>query len=44
MKEQLTGLIAAPHTPMHRDGAVNLDVIDEQAALLAEQGVTGAFI
>ena len=40
----LTGLVAATHTPMHEDGRVNLDVIEKQAASLAANPVTGAFI
>lgn len=44
MKSTLTGLIAAPHTPFRADGALDLDVIPRQAALLARNGVTGAFI
>ena len=40
----LTGLIAAPYTPMHEDGSLNLAMIEKQAALLIEQGVAGAFI
>ncbi len=44
MNKHLTGLIAAPHTPMHSDGSLHLDMIEKQAALLAAQGVTGTFI
>lgn len=40
----LQGLIAAPFTPMHRDGSLNLSVIPAYYALLKENGVTGAFI
>jgi N-acetylneuraminate lyase len=40
----LTGLVAATHTPMHEDGRVNLAVIEQQAASLAADPVTGAFI
>lgn len=40
----LTGLVAATHTPMHEDGRINLDVIEKQAAGLAANPVTGAFI
>ena len=42
--KHLTGLIAAPHTPFGPNGAVALDVIPQQAGLLAHNGVTGAFI
>src|SRR5512137_362417 len=40
----LTGLVAAPHTPMHADGSVNLDAIEKQAARLVADGVTAAFV
>ena len=40
----LNGLIAAPYTPMGADGSVDLNVIEQQAALLAGNGVAGAFI
>jgi N-acetylneuraminate lyase len=40
----LTGLVAAPHTPLHDDGSLNARVIAEQARLLRETGVRGAFI
>lgn len=40
----LTGLVAATHTPMHEDGSLNLAVIERQAAHLAANPVTGAFI
>lgn len=43
-REHLTGLIAAPHTPMHADGSVNLDMIEKQAELLAGGAVSGVFI
>ncbi|MBI3821771.1 MAG: dihydrodipicolinate synthase family protein [Planctomycetes bacterium] len=41
---RLTGLVAAPHTPMHGDGSLNPSVISAQAQLLLESGVRGAFI
>ncbi|MFQ6130520.1 MAG: dihydrodipicolinate synthase family protein [Armatimonadota bacterium] len=41
---RITGLVAAPHTPMHADGSVNVQAIQQQARLLAEGGVDGAFI
>ncbi len=37
-------LIAAPHTPMHSDGSLNLDVVGDQAQRLLDTDVTGAFI
>jgi N-acetylneuraminate lyase len=44
MPRPLTGLIAAPHTPFHSDGRLNLGAVSRQAALLDRNGVTGAFI
>jgi len=40
----LTGLIAAPFTPMHKDGSLNLPLIPKYYEMLKENGVTGAFI
>lgn len=40
---KLQGLIAAPHTPFDNNH-VNLSAIDDIAALLIEQGVTGAYV
>lgn len=40
----LTGLIAAPFTPMREDASVNFELIEKQAARLIAHGVTGAFI
>ncbi|WP_104400456.1 dihydrodipicolinate synthase family protein [Vibrio penaeicida] len=42
--KKLTGLIAAPHTPFDLNNKVNLEVIDQIAELLIEQGVSGAYI
>jgi N-acetylneuraminate lyase len=42
--EKLTGLIAAPHTPMTVSGELNLKVIEKQAELLLSEGVAGVFI
>ena len=42
--ERLSGLIAAPFTPMKGDGSVNLDAIGPYADFLVSQGVAGAFI
>ncbi|MBV7296972.1 dihydrodipicolinate synthase family protein [Enterovibrio paralichthyis] len=42
--EKLTGLIAAPHTPFDHNNKVNFAAIDDIAALLIEQGVTGAYV
>lgn len=44
MKTELIGLIAAPFTAFHPDGAVNLDLIPRQAGALAANRVSGAFI
>lgn len=40
----LTGLIAAAHSPMHEDGRVNVGAIEQQAAHLEANPITGAFI
>jgi len=42
--EKITGLIAAPFTPMHPHGEVNVQVIEKYHGLLASNGVVGAFI
>ncbi len=44
MNEHLTGLIAAPHTPMHADGSLNLDMIAKQAQCLIDNGVKAVFV
>ena len=45
MKHQIAqGLIAAPFTPMHADGALNLYAVDAYARWLHRSGVVGAFI
>ncbi len=44
MMNKLKGLIAAPHTPFDSNNQVNYVVIDQIAALLIEQGVTGAYV
>ncbi len=41
---RLTGLVAAPHTPLHPDGVLNPGGIPALARLLREAGVRGAFI
>ncbi len=41
---RLTGLVAAPHTPLHADGSLNPAAVAAQARLLQESGVRGAFI
>ena len=42
--QQLQGLIAAPFTPMHKDGSLNLSAIPAYYQMLKANGVTGAFI
>ncbi len=42
--EHLTGLIAAPFTPMHKDGSLHLSLIPAYYTLLKTNGVSGAFI
>lgn len=42
--EKITGLVAAPFTPMHVDGSVNFDVIGIYAEHLINSGVKGAFV
>ena len=41
---RLTGLIAAPHTPLRADGSLAPDVIPRQAQLLRAAGVQGVFV
>jgi N-acetylneuraminate lyase len=43
MKLKLTGLVAAPFTPMHSDGSLNVGIVELQAASLVANGVNGAF-
>ena len=40
----LSGLIAAPFTPMHADGSLNTSLISEYYKFLKKNKVTGAFI
>ncbi|MBS1920481.1 MAG: dihydrodipicolinate synthase family protein [Bacteroidetes bacterium] len=42
--QHLKGLIAAPFTPMHKDGSLNLDIIPSYYNMLKVNGITGAFI
>jgi N-acetylneuraminate lyase len=42
--QKLEGLIAAPFTPMHADGSINLDIIPAYYRFLKGNKVTGAFI
>lgn len=41
---KLTGLIAAPFTPMHEDGSLHLQIIEEYYQFLKANKVIGAFI
>ncbi len=43
-RPRFTGLIAAPFTPFHEDGSLAPEIIPQQAAQLAADGVTGAFV
>lgn len=43
-REHLTGLIAAPFTPMHDDGTLNVGLIPAYYEMLRANHVTGAFI
>lgn len=40
----IEGLIAAPFTPMHADGSLNLEIIPRYYEILKANGVNGAFI
>lgn len=42
--QHLQGLIAAPFTPMHKDGSLNLSLIPAYYEMLKINGVAGAFI
>ena len=42
--QHLTGLIAAPFTPMHKDGSLNTAIIPQYYEMLKANDVTGAFI
>jgi N-acetylneuraminate lyase len=44
IKQHLHGLIAAPFTPMHKDGSLNTSVIPAYYQMLKTNGVTGAFV
>lgn len=44
MATTLSGLIAAPHTPMDAQGTIQFSVIEKQAEWLVRSGVSGAFI
>ncbi|WP_010665286.1 dihydrodipicolinate synthase family protein [Marinilabilia salmonicolor] len=42
--EKFKGLVAAPFTPMHENGELNLEKIDDYYNLLLENNISGAFI
>lgn len=44
MASHFTGLMAAPFTPFHRDGSLNLARIESLAGHLLESGVRGVFV
>jgi N-acetylneuraminate lyase len=44
LKAQLTGLIAATHTPFYADGSLHFAIVEKQAAHLVANGVTTVFI
>lgn len=44
MIPKIEGLVAAPFTPMHTDGSLNLSLIPQYAEMLIHNGVKGAFI
>jgi N-acetylneuraminate lyase len=41
---KIEGLVAAPFTPMHADGSINVDIIPTYYKFLKDNKVTGAFI
>lgn len=44
MNTRITGLVAAPFTPLNADGSVNLPLIKQQGAALTANKVSGAFV
>ena len=42
--DHLSGLIAAPFTPMQKDGSLNLSAVPAYYSMLKANGNTGAFI
>jgi len=42
--EKITGLVAAPFTPMHKDGSLNTGLIGKYYELLEKNGIVGVFI
>jgi N-acetylneuraminate lyase len=41
---KLSGLIAAPYTPLRPDGDLNVSMIEKQAAMLVTNGISAAFV
>lgn len=44
MKNKITGLIAAPSTPMNKDGSINPKIVPQYAKHLRDSGVSGVFV
>lgn len=44
MAGHLTGLVAAPFTPLTKDGAIRFETVDNYPSFLAENGCSGAFV
>ena len=44
MNKKIDGLIAAPFTPFHQDGSLNLDMVKPLALHLQKSGASGAFV
>lgn len=44
LKTSIAGIVAAPHSPFHVDGSLNLAIVEKQAAHLAANGVNTAFV
>ncbi len=44
MLQKIEGLVAAPFTPMHADGSLNLSIVPQYARMLAHNGIKGAFV
>lgn len=42
--QRLHGLVAAVHTPMHRDGSLNLDAIETQARFMQSRRINWVFV
>ncbi|HEY9561724.1 MAG TPA: dihydrodipicolinate synthase family protein [Anseongella sp.] len=44
MTEKISGLLAAPFTPMHSNGAIDIDRIPAMVDLLVNNGIKGIFV